>query len=322
VRAARVEPLSYLHRALRLFREGNDQRGVASTYDDMAQVYRSQGNLEAALASAKEALESRLMEKDKRGQALSLNTIGHIMLDSGDFTSALSRLKAALEIRSSISDYEGLVQTRIGLGKLSYFQDNYDEAIDHYQIALERAREMANYHSQTIVLNLLGEAFMAKGAFQEAQTSLREAREYALRINDQATLAEVECNLGLLALRTHETNAKDLLENAFELTRKFGTREALARAHRAIGRLRAKTLFHDGGGTDNNAETSFRESIRIFEKSGNRHELARTMAELGYHLIERGEREAAREALRTAYDAMGELKLGDKRKLEETLAEL
>ncbi len=317
-----AKALAYLQRALRLFREGNDQRGVASTFDDMAQVYRSQGNLEAALTSAKEALESRLMEKDKRGQALSLNTIGHIMLDRGDFASALSRLKAALEIRSSINDYEGVVQTRIGLGKLAYFQDAFDEATEHYQIALERAREMANYHSQTIVLNHLGEAFTAKGAFQAAQTSFDEAREFALRMNDQATLADVECNLGLLALRTHKTNARDLLENAFELTQKFGTREALARAHRAMGRLRAMTLFDDRGASDDNAESSYRESIRIFEKSGNRHELARTLAELGYHLIERGEREAARKALQTAYDTMGELKLRDQHKLEETLAEL
>jgi hypothetical protein len=141
-------------------------------------------------------------------------------------------------------------------------------------------------------------------------------------MNDQATLAEVECNLGLLALRTHKTNAKDLLENAFNLSQKFGTRETLARAHRAMGRLRAMTLFDDRGASENNAESSYRESIRIFEKSGNRHELARTLAELGYHLIERGEREAAREVLQMAYDTMGEIKLRDQHKLEETLAEL
>ncbi|MBN1656327.1 MAG: tetratricopeptide repeat protein [Deltaproteobacteria bacterium] len=321
-RGVHEKALKYLQRALRLFREANDQRGVSSTLDDMAQVYRSQGNLDAALAAANEALDNRISEKDERGQALSLNTIGNIMLDRGDFTSAQTRLKAALEIRSSIDDHEGVVQTRIGLGKLAYFQEQYDDAIENHQIALERAREMANNHSQAILLNLLGEAFLAKGAFLEAETAFNEAKEIAERIADQATLVEVECNFGLLALRTHKTNAKDLLENAFQMSVKFGTREALARAHRAIGRLRAQTLFDDGGKMDNNAESSFRESIKIFENSGNRHELARTLAELGYHLIERGQRNAARQALQTAYQTMGELKLLDQRKLEETLAEL
>jgi tetratricopeptide (TPR) repeat protein len=321
-RGMHAKALTYLERALRLFREANDQRGITSTYDDMAQVYRSQGNLEAALTAAKEALESRLLEKDQRGQALSLNTIGNIMLDRGDFNSAQSRLKAALEIRSSIGDHEGVIQTLIALGKLAYFQDMFDEAIAHYQTALESAREMANTHSQSILLNHLGEAFLSKDVYDAAESALKEAKGLARQMNDQTTLAEVECNLGLLALKTGKSDVKDLLENALQLAKQFGTSETLARVYRAIGRLRAQTLFDDGGNRDNNAETQFRESIRIFEKSGNRHEMARTLAELGYHLIERGDRNAARQALQTAYETMSELKLRDQRKLEETLAQL
>ncbi|HEX7480447.1 MAG TPA: tetratricopeptide repeat protein [Polyangiales bacterium] len=325
-RGEHIRALDYLKCALLLFRAADDQRGVASTYDDLAQVYRMLGNLEPSLVAAKEALDIRTAIKDKRGQAVSLNTIGFIELDRGNFEAAQARFSAALTIREAIGDHEGAVQTRIGLGKLAYHQGRLGDALRFYKAGLDGAREMDNQRFQSYLLNHLGEAYLADGKTEDAQAMLLDARRLALGMRDQRVLAEIQRNLGLVALQRGDPGAKEQLDAALDLAREYGTREAIALAHRGIARWHARTLFDQGGQAGGqvggDAETTFRESVRIFQECGNLHEVARTQAELGYHLIERGLAARAREALTQAYLTMKRLGLPELAKVTDTLAQV
>jgi hypothetical protein len=170
----------------------------------------------------------------------------------------------------------------------------------------------------------LGEAQLALGAIERAQQLLLEARSLAGSLRDQKALTEVELQLGLCALAHDDGSASQKLTAALTLAREHGTRETIATAHRALARVRARTLFdQERAGDDvNAAESSFRESIRIFEESGNLREAARTRAELGYHLVERGAGERARAALGEAYAALKPLALPDLERVTETLEQL
>ncbi len=321
-RGEHLRALDHLKCALLLFRAADDHRGVASTYDDLAQVHRMLGNLEPSLVAAKEALDIRTTIKDKRGEAVSLNTIGYIELDRGNFEAAQQRFDAALAIRETIGDLEGAVQTRIGLGKLAYHQGRIEDAIRNYKSALDGAREQDNQRFQSYLQNHLGEAYLADGKPEEAQAMLLEARRLALGMRDQRALSEIQRNLGLVAMQRGDPRAKEQLDAALALAREYGTREAIALAHRGVGRLHARTLFDQGGDGTGSAEHSFRESIRIFQECGNLHEVARTQAELGYHLIERGASPRAREALTQAYLTMKRLNLPELARVTDTLAQL
>jgi tetratricopeptide (TPR) repeat protein len=321
-RGEKTRTLDYLEAALKLFREAQDMIGVASTFDDLAQVHRSEGNVEPALAAAKQALEIRIRENDKRGQALSLNTIGDIMLDRGDFGAARKRLKEALELRDAIGDHEGALRTRMALGRLAYYQRKLDDAVTIYRMSLDRAREMSDSRLQSALLNRLGEALLANGKHEEAEAALREAEELAKKVQDQQMLAEIECNLGLLALDADRKKAEELIDYALSLGRACGSMEASAMAHRALARLRSRTVFDDGGRANGDAEKSFREAIRLFGECGKRLERALTLAEYGYHLIEKGNRKDAREVLSRAHEALRDLQLPEIRKVSETLAAL
>lgn len=321
-RGEHAQAVEHLKAALMLFRAADDQPGVASTFDDLAQVHRLRGNLDPALAAAKEALEIRTSLRDKRGQAVSLNTLGHILLSRGDYATSELRFQTALKIRSSIGDHEGEVQSRIGLGRLAHQRGQVEEAVRIFREALEASREMDNRRFQTYLLFNLGEAYLGSGQLEGASAVLLEAKELAAEMRDQRALAEIERNLGLVALRRGDASAEPTLQAALALAVDYGTREALAHAHRAMGRLHARTLYDSTGAVVLRAEESFREGIRVFEECGNRPELARTEAELGYHLIERGELAEARTLLGRAHDRMKVLELPDLARVGQTLAEL
>lgn len=321
-RGQHKEALEHLERALTLFRTADDQRGVASTLDDLAQVQRLRGDLDPALRAAEEALEIRRRESDARGEGVSLNTIGHIELDQGAFEAADQHLKRALELRLESGDHEGASQTRISQGRLLYFMGKLDESLSVLQLALEGAREMANQQLQAYALNQIGETLLMLGRPDEAAANLEQAKDLASRIRDQRALAEVERNLGLVGLRRGDTAAHTVLEGALTLAVDYGTREVIALAHRAMARLQARTLFGAENGSTTRAEQSFRQCIEIFEECGNRHERARTLAELGFHLVERGERDAAKSALSEALTVMEALSLPELPAIRDTLAQL
>ena len=116
--------------------------------------------------------------------------------------------------------------------------------------------------------------------------------------------------------------AGETLIRALELAEGYGSGEAIAFAHRAMGTLQAQTVFDDGGGAEDSAEESFLTSIDIFRASGNEKEAARSLAALGYYLVERGDVESAKERLKEARAVMRSLGLGDAAELDQTLNDL
>ncbi|MDH5675647.1 MAG: tetratricopeptide repeat protein [Myxococcales bacterium] len=316
------QALEHLRMALRLFRAADDLPGVASTHDDMAQIHRLHGDLEPAFAAASEALKIRTVTGDHRGQGLSLTTLGRIELDRGNFKQAQSHLSRALSLRTEAGDHEGAIQTRISLGRLAYQRGHIGEAIRIFRDALESAREMDHRRFESYLLGHLGEATMASGDTEHAAAYLAQAKELATRMRDQRALADVERNLGLLALQRGDQSAPQTLEHALELASTYGTPNAIAHAHRARAQLQARSVFDPSNHDPGAAERSYRECLRIFEETGNRPQYARTQAELGLHLLERQQLEGARTLLAAAELALQELGLPEARRVGETLARM
>ncbi len=311
-----------LERALGLFRAAGDLRGVASSLDDLAQVARLRGDLERASAAAQEALEIRRRNADVRGEAVSLMTVGGIEFSRGQIERADELFEQAREIRESIGDRAGVMQAYNALGAIAYERGDVGRAEQCWNAALQEAEAMADRHTQSFLLNNLGEALTSTGRTEEAEARLRKARELAHQLQNRRAMAEVERNLGLALLRGGQGDAEKTLLRALALAEEYGSKEAIGLAHRAMGQLRAQTLFDDKGEVSRRAEESFLASIDTFRELGNDKEAARSLAELGYHLVERGDSESAIERLREARAIMRRIGLGALTKVEQTLTDL
>ncbi len=311
-----------LERALTMFRSAGDLRGVASTLDDLAQVHRLLAENDLAIAAATEALELRRAHADRRGEAVSLTTLGSIELNRGNLDLGESFFSQALEIRRAIGDLEGTMQSHNALAIVAFERGAVDTAIASWQAALDQAREMADRRNECFMLNNLGEAYMAAGKLDDAVEALEEARDLAATLGDKRALAEVERNLGRLAVKQGSSEADKTLERALGLAEEYGSKEAIALAHRAIGQLRAQTLFDGAGEVDRRAEESFLVSIDLFREIGNEKEAARSLSELGFHLIERGDMDGARERLHEARAIMRNMGLAELERVDRTLAEI
>lgn len=312
-----------LERALVLFRGAGDVRGVASTLDDLAQVMRLSGENEPALAAAKEALQIRQAHDDKRGEAVSLSTIGAIELARGNLPVAESCLQKALEIRRAISDIEGQVQSLNALGVFASVRGDGEGAVRAWRDALSGAREIGDVRSQAMLLSNMAELLLTTGDLVAAEPALREASELAEQLGDARVVAEVTRHAGTLAMKRNDDDAEERLVVALEAAKAYGGREAIALAHRALGQLRSRTVFDETGQADRRAEESYLVAVDGFREIGNEKEAARALADLGLHLVERGDLDSARERLGEARAIFRRIGLdADAEHAEQTLARL
>jgi tetratricopeptide (TPR) repeat protein len=199
--------LEHLRAALSMFGSVGDQRGVASSHDDMAQLRRVRGELEPALEAAKQALHIRKELQDRRAQAASMHTIGRIEYDLGHYDAAEIRFTTALKVREAIGDHEGTVQTRIHLGQLVFGRGRIDEAIRFHLDALERARELHHQRFQCHALMYLGVAYLKQADAIRAERALREAKHLATVLRDQRVLSDIDPHLASLPVPTVEAPA-------------------------------------------------------------------------------------------------------------------
>ncbi|MBN8615796.1 MAG: tetratricopeptide repeat protein [Deltaproteobacteria bacterium] len=311
-----------LIRALQLFRAAGDLRGVASSLDDLAQLERLRGDLDAALDASSEALEIRRQAGDARGEAVSLSTVGLIQHSRGNLDAAEDAFRAALKLRESIGDRAGTMQSLNHMGIILYERGDRDASEAAWRACLQEARKMADRRMQGFVLNNLGESLALANKPAEARALLLEAQGVARELADKRVLAEVERNLGLMALALDDDEAPAILGRALVLAQDYGGKEAIARAQHAVARGRARTLFDATGSADRRAEESFLVAVDLYRDLGNEPEAARVMAELGRHLVERGDVEGAKDRLREARAIMRKHNLSDLDKVEQTLADL
>jgi len=265
----------HLSASLALFEESKDDRGIASTVDDMGKLYWLRGNYPKALESTQRALTMRRKLGDRRSIALSLNNLGLVYQDSGQFKLALDAFEQALRIRREIGDLVGVSISLNNLGTVAQDQRDDQQALTLFLEAHEVAKETGDRNRLALVLTNLGETYNRLGDPAKAVYYLKQAEEIADELGDKMGLAEAVRGLGKAYLAQREyTKARECTARAVEIFREVQSKVQLGVALRSLGEVMAAG---SAGGEDLlTARAHLLQSIWIFEEIGNDVELARS----------------------------------------------
>ncbi len=267
--------MKHLGTALALFEGAGDERGVASSFDDIGKVHWMRGNYDQALRYLQDALTRREALGDKRSIALSLNNIGLVFQDSGQYKAALDALTRALELRREVEDLPGVTATLNNLGTI--YQDKGDdaEAVQLWHEGLEVAREIGDRKRQAILMLNIGEGQYRMRNIDEAIRMLGDVEQICIELSDRILLAETWRGLGKAhLLRGDLKKAQKFLERSVEMFELPKSKVHVAIARRTLGECLAVYGYDSEQGR--RAETLLRQSLEIFEDSGNELEFART----------------------------------------------
>jgi tetratricopeptide (TPR) repeat protein len=265
----------HLEAALGLFEDSGDDRGIASTVDDIGKLHWLRGDYEKALESTQRALGLRRKLGDRRSIALSLNNLGLVYQDSGQFKLALDAFEQALRIRREIGDLVGVTISLNNLGTVAQDQRDDQRALQLFREAYEIAKETGDRNRIALVLTNLGETYNRLGDPTKAIHYLKQAEEIADELGDKLGLAEAVRGLGKAFLAQREyTKARECTARAVEIFREIQSKVQLGVALRSLGEVMAAGSA--GGEGLLTARAHMLQSIWIFEEIGNDVELARS----------------------------------------------
>ncbi len=262
--------MEHLRRAHELFERSRDDRGVASTLDDMGRVHWLRGAYGQALEFHRQALTTRRALGDRRSIALSLANIGRVHHDTGNFKAAINQFREALDLRRDIGDLVGVVQSLCDLGGVHAEDGNHELALELLGEARTMAHEIGDKLALADVLSRAGEVKSAMGRGPEAVKDLDDAKQIAAGLGDRVALAvthqrlaQVHLAMGNLAPAEVEARAAVAVSEAVGL-----------RAHIGCG-YRVKAEVAAALGHAQEAEDDFRRAIDILAAVKNEVELAR-----------------------------------------------
>ncbi|WP_394826669.1 ATP-binding protein [Pendulispora albinea] len=269
------EAKRHLDTALALFAESEDERGIASTVDDIGKLHFLRGDYHRALEYTGRALAMRRQIGDRRSIALSLNNLGKVYQDSGQFTRALECFEQALQIRREIGDLVGVVISLNDLGMVAEEQHDDHRALPLYHEAYEVAKGIADRNRMALVLTNLGKTLNRVGEVEKAIFYLKQAEELADELGDKVGLAEAVRGLGRAYLARREyTKARECMLRAMEMFTEVQNKVEVGIALRALAEVSAEGSA--GGEWQENARAYVLQSIEVFEEIGNDVELARS----------------------------------------------
>jgi tetratricopeptide (TPR) repeat protein len=231
------DSLQPLNTALTLAIQLNLDEARANILQAIGIAYR-QEKPEEALKRFQESLEIKKQLGDKSGMAASLNEISMVQQALGKRAEAEQSLNDALTFEREIGEKGGIANTLINLATLSADAlGRPGEALPLLQEALQIYRDTRNQSGEALVLNNLGNVYLAKGQYSDAQTYFERALE--LRQKLKATpddIADVQHNLAETLLKNgHPDQALSRYLQALNLRRGFGNRRGAAIESYSIG---------------------------------------------------------------------------------------
>ncbi len=193
-----AKAVAFYEEAVRAAGALRDLSRLARMYNDLSVAYQEMGNLTRAASYSHKALALYAMQQDRMSMALSENNLALVLMKQGDLESAERHISASLAI--------------------------FDE------LQIERVKSH--------VLLSMGELYLHRAAFAQAEDYIRQALELAQRLGESMTAALALQFLGRLAARAGDHGRTDqVFAQAIALLSALGVTERLVECHALYAEL-------------------------------------------------------------------------------------
>ena len=230
--------LEFLTRGLALAIQLENNEEKAAILQAMGVAYRRLGKQDEALRHYQQSLEIKQGLGDKRGMAVSFNQIAQVQDEIGKSAEALKNYQEALRLRREIGDKKGTGDSLIDLGAFYHDRGHYDEALKFFKESLQMQRELGDESNQALCLNNIGSCYTHKGEYEDALTYFQQALQLREKANvpddivlTVHNLAETSAKLG------RYDQALTYYVRALDLNRTIGDQRGAALESYSMGTL-------------------------------------------------------------------------------------
>ncbi|MCX6050333.1 MAG: tetratricopeptide repeat protein [Chloroflexi bacterium] len=179
-----------LEQSLALFRQLNDEPGLAEVLDTLGDLTWGQGDLGRGVAYYEESLALRRRLGQPGSVAMSLYSLGRLYVDHNENQAAATCFAEAMTILEAVHDRRGLALTINGLGRLALNEQAYTLAGEHFRRALDLFHQLGNkvdiaecFEELALVAHAAGQPQRAATLWAAGEALRQEINIHALRYN-------------------------------------------------------------------------------------------------------------------------------------------
>jgi class 3 adenylate cyclase len=217
-----VKALQHYQKALDLIETSNKQK-ASIYYSNIGSIYLVQGIHTKALEQFQKALSLSEELNDKDGVAVAYNNIGLIYNEVGDATKALEYYQKSVDINKELGDKQGLAESYINIGVIKKADGDYEQALDYQQKSLVLEKELDNRQGIAEVYGEIGEIYAAQDKVLPALENFQKGLALAEELGNKDKIAYSYINICSLYLKQKNyKRAETLGKNALKLSKKLG----------------------------------------------------------------------------------------------------
>ncbi|MGB0896580.1 MAG: tetratricopeptide repeat-containing sensor histidine kinase [Flavobacteriaceae bacterium] len=172
-----TKALEYFHESLKVRERIDDKRGMSFCYNNIASVYRQQGNIKAALEFYHKSLQLREAIGYQAGMSISLNNIGVVYKNVKDWNKALEYYHRSLVIKKKLKQKKGTSHVLNNIGTIYKEQGKLDMAMAKYEESLKMTTALHDEKWMAITLFNMGSIHLTQGnALKAEECALRSLK--------------------------------------------------------------------------------------------------------------------------------------------------
>ena len=262
-----------LQDAIASFRRVEDEKGMAETYNKLAQVFFIQAEFDRAIEALGAASDHAQKTPHGSGMISRISgNLGRIHLLLGEWDKATRRLQESIQQNEPAKNELSMCRNLLSLGYAAVQQRNFEEAEGFYRKAysliqkLDLKRELAIYHEYQAEMALERKYF--DSAYQSVSQAIQIGEEIAPNSSLLCQSYRILTQIHLATQKLHL--AENYCQRSWELARSLNERMEegiLYRIWAQIAREKNNKKL---------ARERFEQSLNLLERIGCRFELART----------------------------------------------
>ncbi len=142
IRSEPDKSINYGKKALELAKKLKFKKGIASSYNNIGEIHRLQGNYPKSLEYFQKSLKIKEELGNRKGMSESYNNIGVIHWNLCNYPKSLEYFQKSLKIKEELGDRKGMSESYNNIGEIHRLQGNYPKALEYFQKSLKIKEEL------------------------------------------------------------------------------------------------------------------------------------------------------------------------------------
>jgi CHAT domain-containing protein/tetratricopeptide (TPR) repeat protein len=231
-----AEALITLEKLLAIAKQQNNQFLEAASLNDLALVYRNQGDNNLALENSTKALKIYQQLNDEAGISVALNNQANAYLSLGQYPQAIQGFEQSLKSVQKLGEKSGEVNILSNLGAIYQALGQHRNSLSYFQQALIVIKTLDDARTEEIILNNIATAYISLGEYEQAKLAFEQSLKLAKTKQDAQGIGQAIINLGAVYERIKDYNqALTLYQEGLPIMEKVGDLEAVGQALNNIG---------------------------------------------------------------------------------------